>query len=228
MKTNKIDLRSQEHKYETNPFMVELKGNMYLQPRANAIIAKGKAIVDTSTGEVIDEAVLIGSRKVVDKSQFAKIYASEIATIYELSKPAQTVFLYLTKVMDYDNKSYINAERECHKLGYATGKTIIKGLKELIKNNIIAPHIIGGFYWLNPKIVCKGERFAKYIEYVVGEDGEELKTSSKTRLKMQGAKVVETLPEEVQDKLLYANKAPDMDNKNNYLPFTDESPYKKK
>lgn len=221
----KIDLRSQENKYETNPFVVELKGKMYLQPRADTIIAKGEAIVNTVTGEVIDEAVLIGKRKVVDKSQFAKIYASEVATLYGLSKPAQTVFLYLTKVMDYDNKSYINAERDCNKLGYNSGKSIIKGIKELIENSIIAPHIIPGFYWLNPTIVCKGERFAKYVEYVVGEDGEEIKVPSKTRLKVQGSKVFEALPEEVQDKMKYAGNAPTMDSNNDYLPFPDENPY---
>ena len=41
----------------------------------------------------------------------------------------------------------------------------------------------------------QGERFAKYVEYVVGEDGEEIKVPSKTRLKEQGNKVYQALPE---------------------------------
>ena len=49
---------------------------MYLQPRANSIIAKGQSIVDTDTGEIVQDSVLIGRRKYVDKSQFAKLYAS--------------------------------------------------------------------------------------------------------------------------------------------------------
>ena len=81
--------------------MVELKGRMYLQPRANTIVAKGQEIVDTTTGEVIQDSVLMGRRKIVDKSQFAKLYASEIGILFELSKPAINVFMHLTKVMDY-------------------------------------------------------------------------------------------------------------------------------
>ena len=88
-----VDLRSQEQRFEKNPFTFELKGRMYLQPRANTIIAKGQALIDTTTGEVINETILIGKRKVVDKSKFAKLYMAEIAILYELSKPAQNVFL---------------------------------------------------------------------------------------------------------------------------------------
>ena len=54
--------------FEVNPFMVELQGRMYLQPRANTIIAKGQSIINTDTGELIDEAVLLGRRKIVDSS----------------------------------------------------------------------------------------------------------------------------------------------------------------
>lgn len=229
---NDISLRENElvslkdvQGFEVNPFMVELKGRMYLQPRANTIIAKGQSIVNTDTGEIIDEAVLLGRRKVVDKSQFAKLYASEIGILYELSKPAQVVFLHLTKVMDYDNKAIFDYKKEHSKLGYSTHKQALIGIRELITKDIIAPHAVSNIYWLNPTIVCKGERFAKYVEYVVGEDGEELKVPSKTELKIQGSKVFEALPEEVQDKMKYAGNAPTMDSNNDYLPFPDKSPY---
>ncbi|HBI9789058.1 TPA: hypothetical protein ACNCGZ_004962, partial [Escherichia coli] len=129
-------------KHETNPFIVDLKGKMYLQPRANAIIAKGENIVNTETGEILKEATLIGRRKIVDKSQFAKIYASEIGLLYDLTKTAQNVFLYLTKVMDYDNKSFFNYVSQYDRLGYKTHSSALKGIRELIKRNIIAPAIM--------------------------------------------------------------------------------------
>ena len=210
---------------ETNPFMVELKGKMYLQPRANTIRAKGQSIVNTETGEEIEESVLIGRRKIVDKSQFAKLYASEIGILYELSKAGQNVFLHLTKVMDYDNKAIFDYRKEYSKLGYTSEMQPLKGLRELITRNIIAPHSVSNIYWLNPTIVCKGERFAKYTEYVVGKDGEELKVSNNIKLKQQGVKVFETLPEEVQNKMMYAGNAPEMDSYNEYLPFPDNNPY---
>jgi len=154
-----------------HPFVIELTGKMFLQPRANTIIAKGQSIVDLTTGEILYDGILIGKRKVVDKSQFAKIYASEIGILYELSQAGKNVFLYLTKIMDYENKAIFNSETEYAKAGYKTTKPVHKGLKELIKAHIIAAHSIRGIWWLNPTIVCKGERFAKCTEYVVGKEG---------------------------------------------------------
>lgn len=52
-----IDLRKSENRHKTNPFIVELKGKMFLQPRANTIIAKGQSIVDTSTGEKMERKI---------------------------------------------------------------------------------------------------------------------------------------------------------------------------
>lgn len=179
--------------------MVELKGKMYLQPKANAIIAKGQSIVDTSTGEVIDESIIIGRRKIVDKSQFAKLYASEIGILYELSKAGQNVFLYLSKIMDYDNKAYFNYNLHYNKLGYKSKTAPLKGLRELINRNIIAPHENIHNYWINPTILCKGERFAKYTEFVVGTDNEVLKAEN--QLKSQIRNKMKALPEQVENKL---------------------------
>lgn len=215
-------------KHETNPFMVELKNKMYLQPRANMIIAKGESLINTETGEVLRESTLIGRRKVVDKSQFAKIYASEIAILYELSKSAQTVFLHLTKVMDYENKSYFNYVNQFDRVGYKTHLSALKGIKELIKQNIIAPAIMPHWYWLNPTIVCKGERFAKYVEYVTEE---EARREEQYLMKKQGIKTMETLPQSVADKVNYARQAPAINSNNQFHPnqsffnFEEEQAY---
>lgn len=201
-------------KHETNPFMVELKGKMFLQPRANMIIAKGENLVNTETGEVLRESTLIGRRKVVDKSQFAKLYASEIGILYELSKPAQNVFLYLTKVMDYENKAYFNYVNQSERVGYKTHLSALKGIKELIGRNIIAPAIMPHWYWLNPAIVCKGERFAKYTEYLTEE---EAKREEEYLLKKQGQKAIDRLPLSVEEKMGYAQNKKTIDSNNNYL-----------
>ena len=161
-KTSELISLKTVKEYEVNPFMVELEGKMYIQPRANSIIAKGQNIVDTSTGEVLNEQMLIGRRKYVDKSQFAKLYASEIGILYELSKAGQNVFLYLSRVMDYDNRAYFNYRKEFKKLGYKSETASLRGLRELITEDIIAVDVREHHYWLNPTIICKGERFAKY------------------------------------------------------------------
>lgn len=168
-----MDLRKKENKFETNPFILDLKGKMYLQPRANTIVAKGEAILDTQTGEILkDETVLLGRRKTVDKSQFAKVYVSELGILMDLSKTAINVLIYLMGKMDYENKSYLNSE-DYLKLNYKSSLSVIKGLKELIKNSIIAPAVMPHYYWLNPIYICKGERFAIYTEYVTKEYAEQ-------------------------------------------------------
>ena len=216
-------------RHETNPFMLELKGKMFLQPRANMIIAKGENIVNTETGEVLKDNTLIGRRKVVDKSQFAKIYASEIGVLYELSKKAQNVFLYLTKVMDYDNRAYFNYYKEHSKIGYKSYVPCYSGILELVNVNIIAVDIRENTYWLNPAIVCKGERFAKYTEYLTEE---EAKREQQILLKQQGKKFIDILPESVAEKYAYANSKNDINSQNqNIHPdqssfnFDQENPY---
>ena len=200
-------------KFESNPFMVELKGKMFLQPRANMIIAKGESIMNTETGEVLKDNTLIGRRKIVDKSQFAKIYASEIGILYELSRTAQNVFLYLTKVMDYDNKAYFSYVNDLQKVGYKSKGSVYNALKELVQSNIIAPSSMTNFYWMNPAIVCKGERFAKYTEYLTEE---EAKREQEYLLKMQGKKFIDILPESVEEKLRIAGNKKTIDNQNQY------------
>ena len=187
-----------DNKYEKNPFIIELKNKMYLQPRANSIIAKGQSIVDTDTGEIVQDSVLIGRRKYVDKSQFAKIYASEIGVLYELSKTTQNVFLYLTKVMDYDNKAYLNYNADFKKLTYKSGRSIITGLRELISIDIIASTHMPHWYWLNPTIVCKGERFAKYTEYIVAKNEP---IEPKAMIGQQMKKQMEIMPEEIENNI---------------------------
>jgi len=164
---NKLPSLNNIKRYKQNPFMIELNGKMYLQPRTNTIIARGKAVIDEFTGEVIERGVLIGRRKIVDKSQFSKLYASEISLLFELSKTAINIFLYLSQHMDYENKAYFSYTQEYKEVGYKSHKLPLKGLRELISKNIIAPSHMTNVWWLNPTIICKGERFAKYTEYIV-------------------------------------------------------------
>ena len=212
---------SEALKYETNPFIVELKGKMYLQPRPNTIIAKGQEIIDTTTGEVIQDDVLMGRRRIVDKSQFAKIYASEIGVLFELSRTAIKVFMHLTKVMDYDQRAYFNYYRDYGKLGYKTHTTCYKGIVELLSKNIIALDIRENTYWMNPTIVCKGERFAIYTEYVTEERARKDDLRAKKRLahselSEQGEVFYELMNEATEGKIETMNEAEEEKDKEKY------------
>ena len=73
------------------------------------------------------------------------------------------------------------------------------------------------WYWLNPKIVCKGERFAKYREYVVAKD-EPVKP--KIMMGKQIKKKIETMPETVENKINYTSDKTFFDDKG-YNPYQD-------
>lgn len=192
-------------KFETNPFVVELKGKMYLRPSASTIIAQGEAIVDTITGEMAEGSLLIGRRKVVDKSEFAKLYASEIGVLFELSKNAINVFIHIAKVMDYENKSYFSYTEEFGKIGYKSKHPAMNGLKELIKNNIIASSTKTNQWWLNPTIVCKGERFSIYTEYVQA-NGNEANKIAKETMKYQIEARIDALDSDTKQKKEFAER----------------------
>lgn len=165
---------SLKHKisYDTNPFIIELKDKMILQPRVNTFIARGEKIVDSITGEILDEHLLLGRRKIIDKSQFTKLYVAEISILYNLSKTAMNVLLHFMTVMDFENKVLFHYGKEFKKTGYKSPSPCLKGIKELMDVEVIAAHTINGVYWINPCIVCKGERFATYTEYLMSSKNE--------------------------------------------------------
>lgn len=177
-----MDLRSAKG-YETNPFVLELKGRMYLQPKPNTIIARGEQIVDTTTGEVVEDSVLMGRRKVVDRTQFAKIYFSQVQAIFDLSRAAMRVLIRISEKMGYDTMVLFNAKQEAPKLGYKAQQVVQNALRELLTCGIIAQTTIPSVYWVNPLYICKGERFALYLEYTTKEYAEK---SEKRRAEIQG------------------------------------------
>jgi hypothetical protein len=126
-------------------------------------------------------------------------------------------------VMDYENRAYFNYPKDYKKLGYKTHKSSLLGLRELITNNIIACDVRPHHYWLNPTIVCKGERFAMYTEFVIGKDGKQIKAEN--QLKQQNKTLREALPEGVQDKLKKASASKPF-NEDNSLPFDKVNPYR--
>lgn len=157
--------------FDTNPFIVELKGKMYLRPSINTFVSKGEAILNLTTGELVkDESIMLGRKRYVDKSQFCKIYASEIKILFDLSKCALNVFYFITKIVNYDNLAYVNPSKHFKEMGYESKNPVIDGIKELAFKNIIACSDIPHHYWLNPTIACKGERFAVYTEYILNND----------------------------------------------------------
>lgn len=157
--------------HESNPFVKSLKGKMYIIPKNSTIIAKDQSIVNTNTGEVERGTVLVGRQKIVDKSEFVKVYSDSIGEIFDLDNKARKVFAYGLKKITYQDDFYLNYNKEYTEVGYKSWQSVVEGLKTLIRKEIIAIAYQAYRFWVNPIYACKGERFAKYTEYVQGKGG---------------------------------------------------------
>lgn len=160
-----MDFRKKNNGYEKNPFTKELRGRMFIQPRANMVIAKDEKLVNTETGEIMKDATLLGRQKIVDKSEFVKIYASNIGDMMELTPRGKRAFIYICKNLTYNNEVWMPVKN----LGYKHTKSATDGIKELLNKNMIAISQKPEHYWVNPLYICKGERFAKYTTYITEE-----------------------------------------------------------
>jgi len=128
--------------------------------------------------------------------------------------------------MDYDNKAYFSYSKDYEKAGYKTHRVPPNALRQLISKNIIAPCYMTNFWWLNPALVCKGERFAKYTEFVVGKDDENIRNYIDAEKKIKGNIIGEMQPEQVRKKYQKANYQIPIDSENNTLDFKEDNQFK--
>ena len=163
---------STKRKHEKYPFLLEYKhiysGQNEDEWDEKHIITEVDEFTDVSPTGVKtskEKRLIIGTTKYVNEDEFAEIYASEIATLYGLSKTARNVFMYLFREMDSENKSFFNWKKIYKNYG-----TPYKGITELIENMIIAPTLIQNVYWISPAMASRNKRFTRYTEYIVTDE----------------------------------------------------------
>ena len=94
--------------YTKNPFITQISG---LKTRAKRVTAKGgKAIIDTTTGEVEDVAEIVSVHR-VDNEQFVKIFTSNLKQFFNLKpttyRMVQVLLHQLGRARDRDTV-YLN------------------------------------------------------------------------------------------------------------------------
>lgn len=100
----------------------------------------------------------------VDEDKFAKLYISQFAAFFELSKPAIRVFGYvLTQLIPNKDFVYVILEDVMEYTGYKSKNSIIEGLTLLCQAGILARSNTYLKYFINPLVVFNGDRvtFAK-------------------------------------------------------------------
>jgi hypothetical protein len=158
--------------FELNPFVEEAINNIEKQVvrktkviRPDRTLAKQAQLVvsNSDTGEQMGFGAFMQYVE-VDEDKFAKVYISQFAAFWELSKPAIRVFGFILTVVKPGADSFIlRMDKALAFTKYSHRKMILSGLADLVKNGIIARSKYEDEYFINPLVFFNGDRvvFAK-------------------------------------------------------------------
>jgi acetyltransferase-like isoleucine patch superfamily enzyme len=162
---------TKQAEFEENPFVERaiedikiVQKTQLIRPQNNKEI---QLIVNSGTGEVSGHSAFMRYVE-VDEAQFAKVYLSQFAAFWELTKPAIRVFGYiLTRLKIKEDFFYFDMEDCMVHTEYTHRNNVLTGLTCLIECGIIARSTKSYKYFINPLVVFNGNRvtFAKtYIK----------------------------------------------------------------
>lgn len=154
-------------KHNSNPFVEKAIEDIKVVKRTQVIRSRDKndiqLIKDTQTGEINGHSAFMRFVE-VDEEKFAKVYLSQFASFWDLSKPAIRVFGYILSVLKPNQDNFIFELDTCMDYTqYKQKSMIFTGLANLIECGIIARSKYEYRYYINPLIVFNGDRvtFAK-------------------------------------------------------------------
>ncbi len=168
MKYNPI---TKQPAFEENPFVEKAIQDIKIVQKTQVIRPENKGeiqlIVNSGSGEVQGHTAFMKFVE-VDEMQFAKVYISQFASFWELTKPAIRVFGFIITILK-PKQDFFNFDMDdCMKYtGYTQRNHILTGLSCLIDCGIIARSNKSYKYFINPLVVFNGDRvsFAKtYIK----------------------------------------------------------------
>lgn len=161
---------SEFDRHTENPFIHDIIKDIEPTKRLKWSSAANKEIQHTvynaGTGEVIGHSAFMQIVE-VDEQQFAKIYLSQIAAFWELSKAALRVFTYIMTVIKPNSDKFPFFIEDCMEYTqYKNKKQVFEGLADLLSNKIIARGKHYNQYYINPMIIFNGNRITFAKTYV--------------------------------------------------------------
>lgn len=154
--------------FPENPFLRGAETMVKGKKKHYNVLGRPAMAVDIKTGEVLGgvEHKLV---KMVDDSQFVKVFSDGIAGIYDLSKAGARVFRYLFDVVQI----HPNVDRlylyfmDAAEEPWEISKTVFfKGMAELLEKNFIARSQNPNMFYLNPAMIWNGDRFTFVQEFI--------------------------------------------------------------
>jgi len=159
-----------------NPFLKEMVQEIDPGTKRKLVTPSNKELVQTvyndQSGEIVGHTAFMQYVE-VDEKQFAKLYLSNIAAFWNLSKPAIRVFTYImSTIKPNQDRLYFILEECIEYTGYKSKTMVFTGLAALLENKIIARGRTSFEFYINPMVVFNGNRitFAKtYIRKKIKE-----------------------------------------------------------
>jgi hypothetical protein len=166
MKYSKVTVHEQ---FKENPFVEKAIQDVKIIKRQQVIRPKNRdeiQMIMSTDGEVTGYTAFTRFIE-VDEEKFAKVYLSQFATFWELSRAAIRVFGYILTVLRPKQDSFIFKMDDClEHTKYKHKKDVLSGLGNLIECNIIARSNYDWEYFINPLVVFNGDRVAFTKMYV--------------------------------------------------------------
>lgn len=120
----------------------------------------------TEDGEYIGESRMMVARK-VDSEEFVKVFKDQISLIFDLTKTAQKILVYIIKSLGI-NKDYVVFDKVKAKdiSGLSSTASLYAGLTELMNKGVLAKSHLPLMYYINPAIIFNGDRLTIVNQWV--------------------------------------------------------------
>jgi len=155
-----------------SPWANQLASTIITGNKIQSVSASGMDCIDHSTGEILNLQAVQATRKVVDKTEFVKMYSLGILSMFDLKRGAQTMFKVVMKMyldQKYQPDTLFLNEDSLKDYGYTLSRVSrSNALNQLIEAGFIAPQANRpGFFFINPNMFYKGDRMTIIKEYAI-------------------------------------------------------------
>ncbi|MGF1884496.1 replication/maintenance protein RepL, partial [Vibrio splendidus] len=154
--------------YKVNPFLDKLVVTTRTKSvEVKPIGKKSDVYINESTGEIAGTEVR--TYRQVDDAEFVKIFTANIALTFDLNSAGIKAFnvLLFTVQQSGIERDVVALDEltledflEFNKEKKLSKSTLERGIKELVKANIIAKHVRASHYFINPNFVFNGNRIS--------------------------------------------------------------------
>jgi hypothetical protein len=160
-------------KHNGNPYLKDL--TQYQRGVKRTVVKGGKAILDTSTGELENVAEIVQIEK-VDTEKFVKLYTDDLQRFFSLTPKAQRLLqVVLEQVQKSPDNDLISLNVplaidyfDRHSVKPMVRQSIYAAIEEMVKKGFIAKSALHlDQYFINPAIFFNGSRIRLVKEYQI-------------------------------------------------------------